>query len=284
MMLPPPCTEQVIGLTQPIKINPSSLKMLDGLGDEGEQDSAGTELWSQGGIELWPQPLIFPTQQRWWEPSRAEPWPKKGYSQPATSISEKNVDHNSTLPRASDGRIRGMVPPLHPLYGPVSRAHCYQLSQSPSLFFLLTQVPSRTTSFPDPQTAQITWAFTSFASLVQKCVFLMPHKASSCSTSRHPPHPHLSGQPLSLICRRFFTTSFLKGLCHSCFLPLHFIGNLPTKPILSHHDPQGNVLMSQDSFAPLPCSWAVLLLHPFSNGPEKELTKENNLRPLEVRW
>lgn len=61
MMLPPPCTEQVIGLTQPIKINPSSLKMLDGLGDEREQDSEGTELWSQGGIELWPQPLIFPT-------------------------------------------------------------------------------------------------------------------------------------------------------------------------------------------------------------------------------
>lgn len=39
MMFPPSCTEQVLEITQPIKSNLSSLKMLDGLGEEGKQDS-----------------------------------------------------------------------------------------------------------------------------------------------------------------------------------------------------------------------------------------------------
>lgn len=39
MMSPPSCTEQVLGIAQPIKSNLSSLKMLDGLGEERKQDS-----------------------------------------------------------------------------------------------------------------------------------------------------------------------------------------------------------------------------------------------------
>lgn len=48
-----------------------------------------------------------------------------------------------------------------------------------------------------------------------------------------------------------------------------FITNFPAA-ILLCRDPQANMWMSQEAFAPLPCSRAALVPHPFSNEFRKQ--------------
>lgn len=53
------------------------------------------------------------------------------------------------------------------------------------------------------------------------------------------------------------------------------------KTVLSHHGPQAHMLTSQESFAPLPCSWAALVLHSFSNEFRKRINHRK--RPLVIK-
>lgn len=55
------------------------------------------------------------------------------------------------------------------------------------------------------------------------------------------------------------------------------------KTVLSHHDLQANILMSQESFAPLPCNWVALVLHSSSNEFRKRINHRKQSLVIKIQ-